>query len=92
MISLLSPETSFQGINLSYSKVSAGRNPEEWSDGGGPPERAAKMLHGVNITAIIAKQNPSIMCHKFSGTLDGKANKDKYRNRRETKWKQYWVQ
>ena len=35
------------------------------------------MLHGVNNTAIIAKQNPFKMGLKFSGALDGKTNKDK---------------
>ncbi len=57
-----------------------------------PLDRTGKMLHGVNITAIIAKQSSFTIGFKFSGALDGKIDKNKYRNRRETKWKQFWVQ
>lgn len=41
--------------------------------GNGP----GKMLHGVNNTAIIAKQNTVKMGLKFSEALDGKNDKDK---------------
>ena len=39
--------------------------------------QTGEMLHGVNITAIMAKQNPVTIGFKFSRTLDGKTDKNK---------------
>ncbi len=39
--------------------------------------QTGEMLHGVNITAIMAKQNSFTIGFKFSRTLDGKTDKDK---------------
>lgn len=39
--------------------------------------QTGEMLHGVNITAIMAKQNPVTIGFKFSRTLDCKTDKDK---------------
>ena len=48
-----------------------------------PGKEPGKMLHGVNNTAIIAKQNSFKMGLKFSGALD--SNKDKHRISRQEK-------
>ncbi len=39
--------------------------------------QTGEMLHGVNITAIMAKQNPVTIGFKFSVALDAKTDKDK---------------
>ena len=40
-------------------------------------DQTGEMLHGVNITAIMAKQNPFTIGFKFSVALDAKTDKDK---------------